>query len=311
MRLADIESLTDTPPDRLVHLSVDLWAHAVLLGAARQRQGGTSQRSDRGRHNAHVDCMGAFGELLLLKLIEPLDAEGAALAHFRTHLYLTDGAAAHIPDLMFTDADTRAPVGIDAKTFDCDGGKRYFAINDGKHTALRGRCEAYFCVLARPFGRVAAIARLVPYADVDPAREAFPEDRWFVGNLLSRGSPSRNVFLDKFLADYFTNRPDLAELRKKPYPRLDIMAALAQPACAEALGKLIPALDLTAAMQRAREWAEAQDSADAEKKSKAAAKRAVKRMALQAAQPISDTPDLFGQAPTGRLSRRAARAERK
>ena len=31
MRLADIESLTDTPPDRLVHLPVDLWAHTVLL----------------------------------------------------------------------------------------------------------------------------------------------------------------------------------------------------------------------------------------------------------------------------------------
>jgi hypothetical protein len=43
MRLADIESLADTPPDRLVPLSADLWAHAVLLGAARQRQGGGSQ----------------------------------------------------------------------------------------------------------------------------------------------------------------------------------------------------------------------------------------------------------------------------
>jgi hypothetical protein len=135
--------------------------------------------------------MGAFGELLLLKLIKPADVDGALLAHFRTHIYLADGAAADsTSDLVFTDTDTGTPVGIDAKTFDCDRNKRYFAINDGKHKALRGRCEAYFCALARPFGRFAAIARLVPYADVDPAREAFLEDKWFVGNLLSRGSPS-------------------------------------------------------------------------------------------------------------------------
>jgi hypothetical protein len=109
-----------------VQLSADLWAHAVLLGAARQRRGGGSQRADRGRHNAHVDLMGAFA------------------------------------DLVFTDADTGSPVGIDANTFDCDRDKRYFAINDGKHKALRGSCQAYFCALARPFGRFAAIARLVP-----------------------------------------------------------------------------------------------------------------------------------------------------
>lgn len=58
MRLADIESLADTPPGRLVQLSADLWAHAVLLGAVRQRQGCGNQRADRGRHNAHADFMG-------------------------------------------------------------------------------------------------------------------------------------------------------------------------------------------------------------------------------------------------------------
>jgi hypothetical protein len=226
--------------------------------------------------------MGAFGELLLLELIEPLDVDGAALAHFQTHLYLADApAAASTPDLVFTDADTGATVGIDAKTFDCDRDKRYFAINDGKHQALRGRCQTYFCALARPFGRTAAIARLVPYADVDPAKEAFPQDRWFVGNLLSRGSPSRNLFLETFLRDYFTDPPDLGYLRKKPSSRRDIMTTLEQPGCAEALSKLIPELPIKDAMRRVREWSEEQDSKEAERKLKEAGKRAAKRAAVQ------------------------------
>lgn len=285
MRLKDIEGLADTQPDRLVPLSTNLWAHAALLGAARQRRVGSgSLRADRGRHNAHVDHMGAFGELLLLSLIKPLDADGAALAHFQTHIYLADGAAADsTPDLVFTDATTGAVVGIDAKTFDCDRAKRYFAINDGKHNALRGKCQAYFCALARPFGRWAAIARLVPYAEVEPAKEAFPEDKWFVGNLLSRGSPSRNLFLNTFLRDYFTQPPDLAQLRLRPYSRREIMATLEQPSCTAALGELIPALNLAEAATRVRAWNEELDSKESEQKATAAAKRRAKRVATQAA----------------------------
>jgi hypothetical protein len=228
--------------------------------------------------------MGAFGELLLLNLIEPFDPDGVVLAHFRTHIYLANGAAADsTPDLLFTAADAGVAVGIDAKTFDCHRDKRYFAINDGKHNALRGSCEAYFCALARTFGRFAAIARLVPYADIDPAKEAFPEDRWFVGNLLSRGSPSRNLFLDKFLRDYFTTPPDLVQLRKEPYSRRNIMAALERPGCAEALGTLIPALDTREALRRAREWSEQLDSEEAERKSRESERRAAKRTAAKLA----------------------------
>ena len=116
---------------------------------------------------------------------------------------------------------------------------------------------------------------------MDPAKEAFPKDRWFVGNLLSRGSPSRNLFLDKFLRDYFAEPPDLVQLRKKPYPRRDIMAALKRPGCAEALGKLIPALDIREAKRRAQEWSEERDSEETARKSKEAERRAAKRMVPQ------------------------------
>ena len=79
----------------------------------------------------------------------------------------------------------------------------------------------------------------------------------------------------------FTKPPDLVQLRKKPYPRRDIMAALARPGCAEALGKLIPALDVREAMRRAREWNEERDKEETARKLKEAGRRARKRMAAQ------------------------------
>jgi hypothetical protein len=237
--------------------------------------------ADRGRHNTNVDIMGAFGELLLLKLIKPLDVDGAVLAHFRTYIYLADGPAADsTPDLVFSDADTGVAVGVDAKTFDCDKDKRYFAINDGKHEALSGSCKAYSCALARQFGRFAAIARLVPYADVDPAKEAFPEDRWFVGNLASRGSPSRNLFLDTFLRDYFTNPPDLVELRKKPCSRRNVWRHLSGQA-APTHWEAHRGTAHRGAVRRAREWSEREDRKEAERKSKQAERKAANRMAAQ------------------------------
>ncbi len=273
MRLADITTLTD----RVVDLPVDLWAHAALLGAARQRRGG-SQRSDRGQYNTSVDLMGAFGELLLLDQIRPVDTNNSALSYFQTHIYIADGAANEgKPDLAFKDSESGEQIGIDAKTFDCEMNKRYFAINDGKHTALRGHCAHYFCVLARPFGQQAAIAKLVPYDHVDPARETFPQDKWFVGNLLARGSPSRNLFLQTFLGKYFTTPPSIEALRKSPYARKAVLAAADRPDCLQALRDIIPALDATRARARLQEWDQEMESKENEKRAKDRATRAAKK----------------------------------
>jgi hypothetical protein len=284
VRLRDIKDLTDTGPNQLVPLTAELWAHATLLGASRQRKSGGSKRADRGPHNTHVNHMGAFGELLLLDMIRPLDSSGAALAHFQRHLYVADRAAEEgMPDLQFEDAESGREIGIDAKTFDCDKRKRYFAINDGKHRALRGDCDFYFCALARPFGRMAAMAALVPHADVEPAQETFPLDKWFIGNLLSRGSPSRNLFLDTFLTTYFTSPPDLALLRSNPYRRSDIMACIQQQGCLSALQRTIPNLNMKEAVSRVQEWNTKLEEQEAEKRRSDTAKRAEKRAERNAA----------------------------
>jgi hypothetical protein len=93
------------------------------------------------------------------------------------------------------------------------------------------------------------------------------------------------LFLDKYLTDYFTNPPDLVALRKEPHSRRDIMAALERPGCADALGNLIPAMDISEAMRRARKWNERLDSEEAERKSKEAEKRTARRMAARPASP--------------------------
>jgi hypothetical protein len=107
--------------------------------------------------------------------------------------------------------------------------------------------------------------------------QTFPYDKWFIGNLLSKGSPSRNLFLDTFLTRYFTTPPDLDALRKKPYSRDEVVGWIERNECVTDLHHLIPTLDHTMAAARVREWAEEEDAKDAQKKAKEKERRATKR----------------------------------
>lgn len=275
MRLTDLESLTDNPK---IAVSKELWAHAALLGAARQRRDANGKRSDRGKHNTYVDLMGAFGELLLLEQIRPLDERMEIQNYFRTHLYIESGAADQAkPDLSFTAHDDGHRIDVDVKTFDCDTKKRYFAINDGKHNALRDNCQHYFCVFARPFGRHAAIAKLVPYSHVEPAEAAFPKDKWFIGSLLTRGSPSRNLFLDTFLEEYFTEAPKIADLRKRPYSRKEILQAAQEDDCKRFLREIIPDRAVQESVSKLDEWDREMDAIEMERRNKEHARRVNKK----------------------------------
>ena len=82
--------------------------------------------------------------------------------------------------------------------------KKFFAINDNKHNMLRGQCSDYLCVVTPRFGCRMAVARLVPYAEVE---------KWPVKCLRHGGSASRNLSIESFLQQYFTKPPVLENLR--------------------------------------------------------------------------------------------------
>ncbi len=232
MKIDDIIRATDT----IVDVEPRLWAWATLLGAARTASNDNKRhrRSDRGNFNSRVDLLGALGELFLLTAATAASNNEPAVAYMRDHLYRERGGrGVKGPDIRFTDEVTGILHEIDVKTFDCSPNKKFFAINDNKHRSLAGQCSAYFCIVAPPFGRRAAIARLVPYADVD---------RWPAVNLRWNGSPSRNCALQEFLERYFSSPPAIETLRSDVFSMDEIDHAKADSGVRLELTRLIPTL---------------------------------------------------------------------
>lgn len=197
--------------DRTASLSAALWAKAALLGEARRLSNvGRARAADRGfAGNRSVDLFGALGELVLLTIAERAGAAEAA-ARMAAHMFHAGGGqGVEGPDLVVIDAQG-AERGVDAKTFDCDPQKRYFAINDNKHVMLRGHCGWYFALLAAPFGQQALFARLIPHAEV----ETWPTRALRAGKRLS-GSLSRNLPIQEFLSRHVTEAADMGWLRGK------------------------------------------------------------------------------------------------
>jgi len=221
--------------DRVIPAPPALWAWAAMLGEARtlSNDGRRGVRADRGAGNRDVDLLGAFSELLLLgwasRLYPPL-----VIAEMAAHLYHPQGGReVKGADLRLPNSATGLIVGVDAKSFDCSPRKRYFAINDAKHRALGGGCDHYFCVLAAPYGTQAAVARLVPYVEVED---------WSVVGLRPGGTPSRNLEIGVFLRRYFSQPPAPQSLRSDCHSR-DIVERLKRdPGCRARLCALIPSL---------------------------------------------------------------------
>lgn len=186
---------------RLVGVSSKLWALAALLGTARtlSNEGKRGVGQDRGElKNLLVDVRGAFAELFVLWQLRRRNAPSRVRAPLREGLFVAAGGSkADGPDL---EIDGR---GFDIKAFGCQPTYRYFAINCRKHRKLRGRCEAYLCLLVPDWGRSVGIADLVPYQSVA---------EWPRRTLNVRGNPSFNLPIRDFHDAYSPTLPTPAAL---------------------------------------------------------------------------------------------------
>ena len=232
MILEDVVKRTDS----MVTVEARYWAWARFLGEARTASNDDRRAScsDRGRFNTQVDLLGALGELFLLRAAQAAKRSEEAVAYMRDHLYREEGGGGvEGPDIRFLDHDTNEIQELDVKTFDCSPNKKYFAINDNKHRQLGGQCSYYLCVVAPRFGSRMAVARLVPYAEVQ---------EWPVKKLRSGGSASRNFPIESFLKAYFTKPPLLEELRGATFSEAEVRQACKDPVVRAEFAELVPNL---------------------------------------------------------------------
>ena len=156
--LAQTDNYHEIPPR--------LWAYAALVGEARQKsnEGRSRANRDRGHKQNHLGHLqGAFCELFVYYLLRRSGDGADGIEHLREHLFNPEGGSREAgADLVFLDGS-----GLDVKSFDCAYYKRYFAINAEKHEKLRGKVDAYFCVMVPPLGRRAYVTKPVPYLDVE------------------------------------------------------------------------------------------------------------------------------------------------
>jgi hypothetical protein len=141
-----------------VPLTAEQWAHALLLGEARQCTNKARARSaDRGAQGNHeVDLHGALGELLLYGRVRGLrDSDEGADSMRRQLFCITGGRDVQGADLRFI--EDGVTIAIDVKTYDCSPSKRYFAINDNKHRELADDSCIGYVGLVCPRLRIPAI----------------------------------------------------------------------------------------------------------------------------------------------------------
>ena len=215
MILEDVLQRTDS----MVTVEARHWAWARFLGEARTASNDDrrASRSDRGRFNTQVDLLGALRELFLLRAAQAAKRSEEAVAYMRDHLYREEGGGGiEGRDIRFLDHDTNETLELDVKTFDCGPNKKYLAINDNKHRQLGGQCSYYLCVVAPRFGSRMAVARLVPYEQVQ---------EWPAKELRRGGSASRNFPIERFLETYFRRPPRLEELRGASFSEAEIRQA--------------------------------------------------------------------------------------
>ena len=189
---------------------------AILLGRAREKSNDRTRArmADRGPvGNRDVDLHGALGELLLLRSVMERGPASAA-DYMRRHMFNpAGGRGVEGPDLELEKNGQRH--GFDMKSFDCAPNKKFFAINDDKHQALRGKCIAYLAFVAPTLQNSGVISKLVPYVDVDT---------WKAWPLRAGGNPSRNYPVQQFMAKYM---PD-PQAYRRPDDRILVQADIDQ-----------------------------------------------------------------------------------
>lgn len=201
-------------------LTAEQWAYAVLLGRARtlsnKHRAPGSDRDQDG--NEEVDLHGALGELVLYGIVRRLPGSEEGARYLREHMFWEGGGSdVKGSDLLFPDQGGH--VGIDVKTFDCRSYKRYFAINDNKHSELVGQCVGYMGLICPPYASMACITRLIPYEDVSA---------WPVAQLRKdeegrrRGTPSRDLDIQVAMQRYTAAAYDIGKNRFNVHAEQDV-----------------------------------------------------------------------------------------
>lgn len=141
----DIEALSCRP----VYLSPLLWAYALTIGTMRKAQHAGTRKSNRDRGeatNARNDLVGAAAELMVVRHLYSVGSKSAA-EHIVKRM-VTKGSGDPAPDILGD---------IDVKCFPW---RPNVIVNVDK--MQRAPANGYLVVLARPFGRVALVSRVVP-----------------------------------------------------------------------------------------------------------------------------------------------------
>lgn len=234
MNLSELRGATDCT----LEVNPELWAWATLLGEARRtsNDGVRSREADRGDStNRGVDLAGAFGELFLYQLVRQFPKSDLACRYIAERLFVPGGGTrAKGPDLKFAEDDTKTVIGVDSKTFS-NPRYNFFAINAEKHNELRGLCSFYFCLCFAGRSRSVAVAKLVPYEDVD---------RWEIRDLGGRGDLSRNLPIQTFVNGYYQHPFNVRSFPATSFSAEEIEALTCDQQVRRRLCELVPTLRL-------------------------------------------------------------------
>lgn len=227
MTLADLEARLDT----IVEVSLDIWAMAEILINPRILSNSVRLSESERDDPEKIEIFGVVSELILRQILLELPDSVAAVQNLEGALFLPGGGSdprAQEPDLNVYDGQRF--VGIDAKSHNTESHRRYYAISNKKHENIRGKCAGYFCVIVPRNGKRAAVAKLVPYADVE-RWECFPLGR----------TPSRNLLLDHFRTRYCP-KFQMGSLRSDLHDEKEVKARARDGELRESLLSFVPAL---------------------------------------------------------------------
>ena len=177
-----------------IELTPDDWAIGAMLGHARRFSNDNKRNKTRDRGNSknvHVDLMGSMGEIIAFKSFQKYVSEELMKSQME-NLFGVGGGSRFIGADFYLDLHPRK-LRLDAKTYDCDPSKKFFAINEKKHNSLKGKCDGYACLLIPKYSKSAFLIPNVPCSDVDS---------WQIKSLGKYGDPSFNLPISKFVKQY-------------------------------------------------------------------------------------------------------------
>lgn len=215
-----------------VELTPDDWAIGAMLGHARRLSNENKRNKSRDRGNAkniHVDLMGSMGEIIAFKAFQRYVSEESMKSQME-NLFGVGGGSRFTGADFYLDLHPKK-LRLDAKTYDCDPSKKFFAINAKKHNSLKGKCDGYSCLLIPKYSKTAFLIPNVPCTDVD---------RWQLKSLGKYGDPSFNMPISQFVEKYATKSVVNDLRRSEFFDRGLIKASLNSPVVRDRFFSICP-----------------------------------------------------------------------